>query len=69
MKLTKTIGATAIACVSTFALGWGTASVDGVDYVCTTSCNVDTSTRPATVTDCCGGKAFKEVETKPKPIE
>lgn len=67
MKLAKIIGTTVLVCVSTFALGWGTASVDGVDYVCTTSCSVDTSTSPATVSDCCGGKAFREVETKPDP--
>lgn len=67
MKLIKTITLIILVSISTFALGWGTAEVDGVSYICTTSCVVDTSTTPASVTNCCGGKAYKEVEAKPDP--
>lgn len=33
-------------------------TVDGTTYRCDNSCNVDTSTNPATVTDCCGGDVW-----------
>lgn len=36
-------------------------TVDGTTYRCDNSCNVDTSTNPATVTDCCGGDVWKRV--------
>lgn len=52
--------------VSTIYFGvahaWGTVNVNGTSYVCTTSCNVTTSSSgKVTVKDCCGGKAFKEI--------
>lgn len=34
----------------------GTATVNGVTYTCTNSCNVTTSGGTTTVTDCCGGR-------------
>ncbi|WP_126758006.1 hypothetical protein [Aliidiomarina taiwanensis] len=37
-------------------------AVDGVNYICETRCVVDTSTRPATVRDCCGGRTYQEIK-------
>lgn len=58
MKLYIALGA--VLAASAFfvvpARATGTATVNGVTYTCTNSCNVTTSGGTTTVTDCCGGR-------------
>ncbi|MES2672141.1 MAG: hypothetical protein V4673_17225 [Pseudomonadota bacterium] len=46
----------------------GTATVNGVTYTCTNSCNVSTSGGVTTVTDCCGGRVSGTFQV-PRAIE
>lgn len=39
-----------------------TTTVDGKTYRCDNGCSADTSTTPATVTDCCGGEVWVKQE-------
>jgi|GEM_PF-4280697 len=36
-------------------------NVNGVNYLCENRCVVDTTTDPVTVSDCCGGIAYRQI--------